>query len=68
MPLEEVPPKTPIIDFIESIPKIGPVLAPVLRAGRPRWMRRREKRVQDQIDRDWHDALRQGKPDREDNP
>ena len=60
MSINEVPPKTPVIDFVEGIPKIGKPLGGVLRALRRPWLRRHEKRVQDRIDRDFHDKLRNG--------
>lgn len=66
--IREVKPKTPVIDFVESIPKVGPVLGGLMRALRGPWRRRHERRVQDQIDRDFHDKLRNGLPEREDVP
>jgi len=58
--IKEVKPKTPIIDLVESIPTVGPPIATLLRAARPWWRRRHEKRVQDQIDKTYHDRLRMG--------
>lgn len=66
--LEEVPPKTPIIDQIERLPKVGKLIGGVLRVFRRPWMRRREKKVQDEIDRRYHDKLRHGQPERSDTP
>jgi hypothetical protein len=64
--LRQVPPRTPVIDLIERIPKIGKPVGKVLRAVRPFWRRRHEKRVQDEIDRRYHDKLRHG--ERDDTP
>lgn len=58
--IKQVPPKTPIIDALERIPKVGPVLGGVLRAVRPWWRRRHERKIQDQIDKQWHDRFRDG--------
>ena len=60
MTINEVPPKTPIIDFVETIPKIGKPLAQAMRFMRGPWRRRHEKKVQDEIDRRYHDKLRNG--------
>jgi hypothetical protein len=68
MSIEEVKPKTPIIDLVETIPKIGKPIANALRAVRPWWRRRHEKRVQDYVDRTYHDKLRNGLPERDDVP
>ncbi len=66
--LEQVPPKTPVIDLIERVPKVGKPIGAVLRGLRGPWRRRHEKRVQDYIDRTYHDKLRVGEPEREDSP
>lgn len=68
MSIDEVPPKTPVIDLVERIPKVGKPLGVFLRAARPWWRRRHEKRVQDYIDAQYHDKLRNGQPEREDSP
>jgi hypothetical protein len=64
--IEEVPPKTPLINLIERIPKVGKPIGSALRAVRPWWRRRHEKRVQDHIDKTWHASV--GKPERDDTP
>jgi len=66
--LEEVPPKTPWIDEIEKVPKVGKFIGGVMRLFRGPWRRRHEKKVQDEIDRRFHDKLRHGEPDRSDTP
>ncbi len=60
MSIREVPPKTPFIDQIERIPKVGRVVGVVLRALRRPWLRRHERKVQDDIDKRFHDRLRNG--------
>lgn len=61
--LEEVPPKTPWIDRVETIPKAGPIIGAFMRLLRGPWRRRHEKKVQDEIDRRYHDRLRNGQPE-----
>lgn len=68
MSIEEVPPKTPILDAAQARGgRIG-FVAFILRPFKAIAERIHRRRVQKQVDERWHDALRQGAPDREDTP
>jgi hypothetical protein len=66
--LEEVPQPTPVIDAIEGTGKVGKVAGWFLRIGKAWRERRARKKAQEYVDRTWHDALRVGQPEREDEP
>lgn len=61
--LREVPPKTPVIDMVEEVPKVGGILSRIFRALRTPFLMRRRAKQQKQITERWHTP--QGQPERE---
>lgn len=66
--LRQVPRPTPILDAAEAAGGRLGLVARIARVLRPIGERIRQRRAQRRIDKRWHDELRVGAPEREDEP